>query len=56
MKLKVTTTYRYSNGDTSKCELVVRGKKQAADTKSYFEGWVRAHKRTVIGTTITEAD
>ena len=56
MKLKVTTTYRYPNGDTSKCEQVVRGKKQAADTKSYFEGWVRVHNRTVINTTIAKAE
>lgn len=53
MKYIVVTQYLYPDNTPGNCTLKVRGKKQAAETAAHFEGWVKAHKRTVVRTTIT---
>ena len=53
MKYIVVTQYLYPDNTPGNCTLKVRGKKAARETAVHFEGWVKAHGRIVVKTTIT---
>ncbi len=53
-KWRITVKYLYPDGTPSAINAIAKGRKAAQIQAAYAEGWVEAHKRTIVSTGIVE--
>ncbi len=53
-KWRITVKYLYPDGTPSAINAIAKGRKTAEMQAAWAEGWVMAHKRTIVSTEIVE--